>query len=62
VTEEDVVRAADMLLDQCGEDREEEEEEEDFASLTEALERMLQGALPGRGRPASQLIRAGAPL
>lgn len=43
VTEDDVVRAADMLLDQCGEDREEEEEEEDFASLTEALERMLAG-------------------
>lgn len=41
-TEEEIIRAADMLLDQCGEDRE-DVETEDFSSLTHALERMLQG-------------------
>jgi hypothetical protein len=41
VSEEDIVRAADLLLDQVGEEREDEEDEEDFASLTEAMERMI---------------------
>jgi hypothetical protein len=41
VSENDIIRAADMLLDQCGEEREEELEEEDFASLTDAMERMI---------------------